>query len=283
MTVMKGYQYRRFDLLPLGWAGLMLVAGLCPGNAQIVKPLSVLRGQEEQLLEMRWSDAPLDVVLDHYAELTGRTLIGSPGVPPVLVTLRSQEKLNETEFLQAIESILAMNAIALIPLGDKFLRVVPIAEVGTYGDEIAYSGDVSELDSTDELESRVIELTYLEMAEVQPLIDGLKHPYGKVQPLERANGFLIRDTKVNLQRIVELIEYIDKPAAIKVETRIYELRHATAADVASKLSELIQESQGNQQQQPPRTAGRAAVNTTSTTGTRGVVRPAPPRPHRRPR
>ena len=269
---MKGYQYRRCDLLPVGWIGLILVAGLLPGRAQIVKPLSVLSGQEEQLLEMRWSDAPLDVVLDHYAELTGRTLIKSPGVPAVLVTLRSQEKLNETEFLQAIESILAMNQIALIPLEDKFLRVVPIAEVGTYGDDIVFSGDVSDEPATDELESRVIELKYLEMAEVQPLIDTLKHTYGKVQPLERANGFLIRDTKVNLQRIVELIAFIDKPVEIKVETRIYELRHAIASEVASKLNELIQESQGGQQQ-PQRTAQRTPARTTATTGTRGVVRP----------
>ena len=233
------------------------------GWGQIVPPASAAEGKPEQLLEMRWSDAPLEVVLDHYAELTGRTLIKSPGVPAVLISLKSQEKLTESEFLVAIESMLAMNNIALVPMGEKFLKVIPAAELGTHGEEIAVGPpEEAGVRAADVMERRIIELQHVQLAEIQPIIDQLKHAYAKIQPLERANSFLITDTKLNVDRIIEIIDLLDKPVSVKVETRIYELRHAQASEVASRLTELIQESQ---------TAPRSTTGRPATPATRGGV------------
>ena len=209
--------------------------------AQVVLPQSVQRGEDEQLIDMRWSDAPLEVVLDSYADLTGRTLIVSPAIPSVLISMKSKEKLTETEFLVAIESILAMHQVALIPLGEKFLRVVPAAELRTHGEEILMGPPGADDAATDKIETRIIELKYLDLAEVQPIIDSLRHPYGKVQIMERSNAFMITDTVSVLHRISDIIQYLDKPTPSKIETRVYRLNNAAAGDVASRLNELIEE------------------------------------------
>ena len=71
------------------------------------------------------------------------------------------------------------------------------------------------------------------------MIQGFIHGYGKIQPLERANSLLITDTAGNLQRIMEILEYVDQPTETQVETRIYELKYAEAAKIASRLNELV--------------------------------------------
>jgi len=220
---------------------------------------------------MRWSDAPLQVVLDHYAELTGRTLIQSPGVPAVLLSLRSQDKLTETEFLVAIESTLAMNNVALVPLGDKFLKVIPSGEIRTHGEEIHLDFPNEEIADTDQILSRIFELQYIGLEEIQPLLESLRHAYAKIQPMQRANALMITDTAANLNRIAEVIAFLDRPITTKVETRVYAIQNAAAADIAGRLGELIETSRDQQQQQQQRRQSVAASGR-ATTGSRGVVR-----------
>ena len=62
----------------------------------------------------------------------------------------------------------------------------------------------------------------------------------------------------------EIIEFLDVPIETKVETRIYELVHAQASEVASRLNELIQQAQTEQNQSAGRRPTRSA---------RGVIRP----------
>ena len=224
-----------------------------PAMAQVVLPTSVRDGEDENLVSLSFKDAPLDIVLDHYAELTGRTIIKSPGVPQVLINLKYQRQFSETMSLVAIESILAMNNIALVPLGEELLKVIPIAELRTHGMEINKNRPGQDTPETDKMETRIFELDHLAMSDIQPILDGLKHSYGKIQSLERINGFMITDTAANLKRIADIVDYLDTALQNKVETKIYELYNAEAGDVASRLNELIQDSQ---ERQPP----QAAVN-----------------------
>ncbi|MBN1268229.1 MAG: type II secretion system secretin GspD [Kiritimatiellae bacterium] len=198
-----------------------------------------------KLVTLKFRDAPLDQVLDFYAELTGRTMIKSPGINAT-VTLRAQTRLTQEEAMQAIETILAMNNITLVPMGDKFFKVVQIGAARQEGMAMQRSLPEEAFPETDHLISQIIDLKYLEIAEVQPVIQGLMHPYGKIQPLERTNSILITETAANLQRILEILDYIDRPAEAKVETRIYELRYAEAGKVASRLNELIQDAQAKE-------------------------------------
>ena len=80
-------------------------------------------GSGEKLVSLNFRDAPLDQVLQFYSEITGRTLIKSPGINAT-ITLRGQTRLTQKEALQAIESVLAMNNVTLVPMGEKFLKVV---------------------------------------------------------------------------------------------------------------------------------------------------------------
>jgi len=208
-------------------------------------------GGRDKLILLNFRDAPLDQILQFYSELTGRTMIKSPGINAT-ITIKGQTRLTVAEAMQALDAILAMNNVALVPMGEKFFKVVQPTAIRQEGMPIDRLPPEAPFQETDELISQILTLKHVEIAEVQPVIQTLIHGYGKIQPLESANSLLITDTSSNLQRIMEILEILDQPVEIKVETRIYEIRFAKASEIASKLNELIQESQDEEAQRESR-------------------------------
>jgi len=199
----------------------------------------------EKLLQLNFRDSPLDQVLDLIASLNGKTIIKSPGLNAT-ITLKSQTRLNVEESMQAIEAVLAMNNITLVPMGDKFLRAVQTAQARQVGMAINLQQPEKAFNETDRLISQIFTLKHIELAEIQAIIQSLLQGYGKIQPLERANSLLVTDTEANLARITEILDFIDQPVEAKVETRIYEIRYAEASQISSKLNELIADSQAKE-------------------------------------
>ena len=77
-----------------------------------------------QMLEgpINFQGAPLSAVLDFYARLTNRSIISAPNTSSVTIFFRSQTDLTKDEALAALDSVLSINGIAVVPLGDKFSR-----------------------------------------------------------------------------------------------------------------------------------------------------------------
>ncbi len=210
----------------------------------------------EKLLQLNFRDSPLDQVMDLIADLTGKTIIKSPGINAT-ITLKSQTRLSISESMQAIEAVLSMNNITLVPMGDKFLKAVQTGQARQEGMRISIGSPDKPFGETEKLISQIFTLKYIELAEIQAIIQGLLHGYGKIQPLERANSLMVTDTEANLARITEVLDFLDQPVEAKVETRIYEIRYAEASLIAGKLNELIADSQAKEER-PQINVGEAA-------------------------
>jgi general secretion pathway protein D len=273
--------------LAISLAAPVYVPAQVPGAPPAV-PNPGLPGTEKLIL-LNFRDAPLDQVLEFTADLLGRTLIKSPGLNAT-ITLKSQTRLTIPEAMQAIDTVLAMNNVSLVPMGDKFLKVVQTPNARQEGMPIQLDLPETPFVEADQLVSQVIVLKHVEIAEITPIIQSLLHGYGKIQPLERNNSLLVTDTAANLRRVLEILEYVDQPVDAKVETRIYEIRFAKASEIASRLNELIAESQAkedkprvesNQSNVPPAiqalrpgggSRGTEAVESAAALAERGVIR-----------
>ena len=225
---------------------------------------------DEKLYSQSFASTPLDMLVDFYNEWTGRTLIIQADLSPK-ITLKFS-KLTQEEAMQAIETVLSMKGIALVPMGEKFLKVVPIANARQEGMAIQPFDKDREYVAADQLMTQIIPLRYVVFADVQPLVQHLIHGYGKVISMDRINSLLITDTSSNIGRIVEAISMIDQPLE-KIEPRIYQFKYATADTVAGKLKELIAaarpQSAGIMATVAPRTVPgviRARRATTTTSG-----------------
>lgn len=195
------------------------------------------QAKKQALYSQSFSDTPLEMLVDFYNEWIGRTLIIQADLKKK-ITLKFT-KLTQEEAMQAIETILAMNGVALVPMGDKFLKVVNIATARQEGMPIKSFDPDEAYTAADQLMSQVIPLRYVVYADVQEIVQQLIHGYGKVVKMDRVNSILVTDTSANIARIVEVIAMVDQPLE-KIEPRIYQLKHAEASSVSAKLKELVE-------------------------------------------
>ena len=268
--------------------GAGLAGGAVPGSA--MGGLG-LKGP----LRLKFLNAPTDMLLDAYAEQTGRTLLLAPTVPKANVTLRSQGELTKDEYLNAIETVLGMNGVALIREGEKFLRVVlntaartePMAVRGLEAAEsTALPGTGSKesekpLKDSGELVSQMIQLRNIQPADAQKAVDALKHPYGQVHVFENVNSLLVTDTSANVNRILQMLSYIDKPQETREVPLIYDIRFAKASEIKAKLEEIIAESQKEVKKSTipqARQTGAPGFVTPSVPAVPGVIRAIRPTP-----
>ena len=230
---------------------------------------------------LKFDNAPAEILLDTYAEVTGKTLLIAPNLPKATITLKSEQtELTKDEYLQAIETILVMNNIALVPDGEKFLRVFPANELRTDGVvthfEIPEGGAHVE---DGKMVSQMVSLKNISLDEAKKAIEGFKRKEGQIMTFERTNSILITDTVENVNRMMEILKFIDQPLVNRDEVNVRPLKFAKAADIKKRLEEIVSESQKEQQNKQAQTTPTAEVRPNGPPGIvrrPGIVRPGQP-------
>ncbi|MBI3985582.1 MAG: hypothetical protein HY343_01565, partial [Lentisphaerae bacterium] len=224
---------------PVPPAGPML-PGIMPG---VMPPMNVVPPGEE-LVGLKYEEIEASEMLKYYSDKTGLALMKDPSaVTTVKITIKCPKKIPLKEALLAIEGVLAMNGIGLVPMGDKFLKVVPIATARTAGMATGMGAPDKEFSDSDHLVSRIIELKHIEVAEAQAMIGNLKHAYGSVIPMERVNCIMVTDTTLSIKRMLEVLEYLDQPVESREEMKIVPIVYAKASEIQGKLEAIIADAQ----------------------------------------
>ena len=198
---------------------------------------------------LNFQEASVDLVIMEYALRTGRTVIKAPGVPAINITLRTtpDSPLDDKQYLMAIEQVLNLNGIALEPVGDKFLKVLPSAEYRKHAPKTIFTdpktGEPVANEEDGHFVSQMIELKYIDIAEAQSVITGFVRTGAQIQTIERTNSILVTDSADTVNRIVEVLKYIDKPIIAREEPNIIQVRYAKAADVKTRIEEIIKDAQ----------------------------------------
>ena len=198
---------------------------------------------------LSYVEAALDIVLQDYAQRTKRIVIKAPNLPAPMITLQSIPgvKITDEEYLGAIERVLAVNGIVIEPEGDTFLRVLPSAEASKYGSKTVfpkYDEDGKEI--TPPLPeyvgyaSRLVQLKHIDIEEAKPILDGFTRQGAQIQTFERTNQVRITDATENINRLLEILETIDKPLPDPSEVlNVVKILYAKAADVKARLEEIV--------------------------------------------
>ena len=216
-------------------------------TAQAMPPL--LSNNQEELQSFRFEGADIDTVMNQYCEWTGKTYLKTDAVQAI-ITLKV-DRLTTAESIQVVEAILAMNNIALVPMGEKFIKVVQANSPDLVGQGMKINLDPDlTIPSSDDFITSVIPLENVQIQEVQAAIQHILHAYGKILTLQRSNSIMITDTASNINRAKELIEFIDQATAL-IEQRIYNIKHADAVEIAAKIDEIITAAKGEEEKPAP--------------------------------
>lgn len=207
----------------------------------LVNPIAVLQihAQTNAVAPLILRGDSVDSVLALLEKLTGRSIIRPQGLPAPLFNFTSQKPLTVAERIVALESLLALNGIAVIPQGELFLKVVPSSSVTGRTPQFA-EGELADNSATDGIYSRFFTLQHLTTAEIQPLIQPFLSPgTGQIFLYEKANAMLITDSMVNLQRVQEILDEVDRPSNPNVIVKFYDIEHALAADIVAQVDSII--------------------------------------------
>ena len=217
---------------------------------------------------LKFDNAPADIILQAYAQETGKTLLMAPDVPKANITLKSQAdvQLTKEEYIEAIEAVLGMNGIVFEPFGEKFMKVLARKSVRTDGIKIIMESPEGGYPEKGKVVSQMIQLKSITVAEAQKALEGFKHADAQFQTFERTNSILVTDTQENVNRMMEIVKFIDQPLVATEEVNVRQIRFAKADDIKKRLEELVAESQKQTQSKDEikaNTSGAPGITRTS--------------------
>jgi hypothetical protein len=217
-----------------------------PGTNGLARPVTAGKDDEDevflpdQILDeavTQFQAAPLDQVLEVYSKLTRRTVLKPASLPAAQITLKAQTKLTVKETLQAIDSVLSLNGIAVIYTGEKFLTVVPTATAGQEG-AMFNTNSSKDLPEAGQYITKIVEVKYAKPSEVVSALQPFAKLPGGLLPIDATGVLVMRDNAINIKRMMEVLEKIDKSVPTDEQFKVIPINYALAADVAQVLGSL---------------------------------------------
>jgi general secretion pathway protein D len=230
---------RPFFLAGLCLAPAFLAAQIPETPATTTVPAA--RAPEEMIGPMRLPDTPLELVLQNLEAWTGRIILRPQALPPTAITLNIPRPIPKSEALQALISVLALNNIGVVEMGDNYLKIVELAnKTRTEAPELI-TGSLTQLPPSGKVASKVFELVNLKAADFVPQLNTLLNvQLGGAILFNNTNAFLVTDSISNLQRVEQLLLALDRPAATDFAPKFYTLRFAKASDLVARVKQMLQ-------------------------------------------
>ena len=225
----------------LGMVGWLALTNSIPAQTGAQPAPAKPAPASEMLVDiMNFQGMPIQAALEYYEKLTNRSLIQAPSITGT-VYFRSQSKLTIDEAKAALETVFSINNIAVIPMGEKFLKVVPLANAKQEG--IPFGGEGKTQPASDVVMTQVIPLKFADAADIATALQPYMHSWGQLLQLPKSGCILLTETAANVNQMLEIVKYIDVPSALRMETHVLTLKHAKAGDVVQRLQGIIQETQ----------------------------------------
>lgn len=222
-------------------------------QAQVEEPQRG-RDRSEIVESIKLVDTELEGVLDLLSDMTGRSILRPQALPTPKITFDSGGEISVGELILALESLLSLNDIGVSPLGDRFLKVVPIGEIRTETPELILDS-LSETPASGKVVSKLFRLQHLDTETFQQQIQQFLSPqFSSIIQFQNSNAVIVTDTISNLQRLEYVVSEVDKPSRLNIVPTFYTLQFAQASEVAQQIQQMIEDARsrfgdtGNSQQ-----------------------------------
>lgn len=186
-------------------------------------------------ITLNYEEADIQEVAQTISEVTGRNFIIDPRVSG-RITVTSARPIPADAVYETFLSILDVHGFAAMDAGNA-IKIVPAA------DARQMPGEGLNLDRStfsDEVETRVINLDHVPAAQLVPILRPLVPQNAHLAAVSGSNTIIIADRASNVQRVMRLIERIDRSPDNEIE--VIRLEHASASEVVRVLTSLEQRS-----------------------------------------
>jgi general secretion pathway protein D len=175
-------------------------------------------------------------VLEIYAQLVGRTLLRS-SLPQASIVLKTETPLTKAEAIQALQAVLALNGVAVVNFGDKFVKVVPTEQAGQVGEQFN-NDQTSQLPDLGSYITRIVQLQYVKPSQMLPVIQPFARSPNAILPIDDNGILVLRDNVENVKRMMEMIAAVDRIVPAEYISQVIPIKYAMADDIANVLNSL---------------------------------------------
>ncbi len=181
-----------------------------------------------RLISLDLQDTDIDNALRIIAEVSNLNIVTTEDVAGK-VTLR----LIDVPWDQALDVILKINSLGKVQEGNV-VRIAPLEKLRAERESLKQAKVAEE--QLEELKVRYIRVSYAQAAELKPLVDTVISERGTVVNDERTNQLIVKDTRVGLARVLELVKKLDlRTPQVLLETQIVESKRDFIRQLGSQF------------------------------------------------
>jgi hypothetical protein len=178
---------------------------------------------QEGTFTLNLKNADIHSLIQTVSRQTGRNFVVDPRVK-ARVTVISSTPLSSEELYETFLSVLQVHGYAAVPSGD-LIKIVPDVNA-KQGPVPAYTQENS---NSDQLVTQVIKVDNVPAAQLVPILRPLVPQQGHLAAYASTNTLIVTDRASNIERLIGIIQDIDRPDNDEVE--IVQLRHASASEI----------------------------------------------------
>ena len=188
------------------------------------------------------------------SDMTRRNFIIPDNLKSKKITILSPTKINASEAWQVFLTALAVNDITVSRSG-KFYKLMQSKEAIKSTIPTCVGPEEKCPEYSEQMVTALVSLEHIDAQQVNNVLKGLISKEGEIAIFQPTNALIISEYATNLRRLRNIVEALDQPGINDDELKLIQIKYATAAEIADKISQVF-EIQGPQ----ARNHGRSATN-----------------------
>jgi type II secretory pathway component GspD/PulD (secretin) len=206
-------------------------------------------GTNSDELRMNFRNAPLDMVLNYLSDAAGFIIVLDTHVNGN-VTIISTHPVTKDEAVDLLNSQLNKNNYAAIRDG-RTLTIVDKNDAKSRNIPVKTGNIPANIPKNDEIVTQIIPIRFVEARQLVSDLSLFVSPQATVVANETGNSIIVTDTQANIRHLAEIIKAVDDSAEAETEIRVFRLKFASPADVASELTSVFPSSTSGSSTQSP--------------------------------
>jgi general secretion pathway protein D len=211
-----------------------------PAAAWVVLALScpmATAARAQEGITLNYANADVRDVIRSLSAMLGLNVLIGEDVPSRRVTYATPAAVAIGELGGVLEAVLESEGLVLVSKGP--VAQVMLAEKAPATGPV-YIGKTLPSPRPVGLVTQIVPLEFISAEDGIALLTQLASPLARLEPVPRSNGVLITDHASNVERYLELITQLDigSGGEAGLQTYVYRLRHATAAELANTLAQV---------------------------------------------
>ena len=188
-------------------------------------------------LRLNFRNAPLEMVLNYLSDAAGFIIVLNTRINGN-VSVISSHPMTRDEAVDLLNSVLNKNGYAAIRNG-RTLTILDKNDAKTAHIPVKSGNVPDQIPNNAEIVTQIIPIRFVAARQLVSDLTSFVSPQATVVANEEGNSIVITDTQANIRHLAEIIRAVDDSAEAETEIRVFRLKYASPADVATELASIF--------------------------------------------